>query len=785
MDAGKSTMQGVKTAKQTRSQILVVGEVFSFVDGLQKKLFAEGFRAVGVTSFEEAILSAQQATPELIMLDLLLAKKPLGRAILEYFQDFRQIPFVFFDSRNILSGLVNSAEDQSSSKIIRNFDSSYLNAQISSAITPSKHNVSRLPLPPRFFEPLVESIESAVVITDAEGRVVFINSLGARLTGWDADVVPGHQLGEVVLLVDQNNGCVLDILLQRQLSEEGIFGRTSRVLLKSRQGQDCCVRGTFKPVFDESGQWIGTLWAFQDITAELERESWQLQKNFELQVLCGAFPDFYLRLSTDGEILDCIGGRIWDIRGQSQVVLGKKIQDVFPFPVRDQFQEALIRVRKTRGPVNLTFTLILEEGERNYDARLIPSPENHLLFIVRDITENRHAQEALRQIEAQLRQAHKMEAIGKLAGGVAHDFNNLLTAITGYSDILLKRLPADSQLRHEVLEIKHASDRATQLTRQLLAFSRKQVVTPQFLDLKVVVSNMNKMLRRLIGEDVELVTRGNQHPAWIKADPSQIEQVILNLVVNARDALPRGGKIVIETSQMDLPEGFSGNQLKTPPGQYVLLAVSDTGCGMDEQTLSHLFELYFTTKEKGKGTGLGLSTVYGIVKQSGGSIVVQSQPGQGSRFEIYLPLADHQVELYEPKRDPLVIPRGHETVLLVEDEEVIRRMVNAILLSSGYQVLQASHGAEAVRVAREYQGDIHLMLTDVVMPEMSGYLLAEKLRVLRPDMQVIFMSGYSDETIRLHGEWNPDAPFIHKPFTPEGLNHKIRQVLDAQTLSKD
>ncbi len=781
MEAGKKNTQGAKTAKQAKAQILVVGEVPSFLNELQQKLDAEGYQAFTATGFEQAVLSARQNSLELVFLDILLAKKAFGRAMIEYFQGFHQTPLVFFDNRNGIGSQIAQDQGDSSSGILRKFDPPFLHAAIESALQQKRRFRAGLMSPEKMFGSLSAVMNEAVVMTDASERVIFINSSAARLTGWDEQAAKGRQLGEVVLLTEEKSGRILDVLSQKEKREKGIFGGPRRTLLKSRLGHDYLVSGHYTPVLDEAGQWLGTIWSLHDVSGRLETEDRLFQKSFELQMICGAFPDYYFRLAADGTILEGIGDKIWGAEGQVEVVMGKKMGEVFPPPVREQFHEALMRLRKSRATVCLSFSLASPEGERNFDARLIPSLENQVLFIVRDITENRQAQMALRQIEEQLRQAHKMEAIGKLAGGVAHDFNNLLTAIAGYSDILLKRLPADSPLRHEVTEIKQAGERASQLTRQLLAFSRKQVLAPKLLDLNLVVENMNAMLRRLIGEHIELVTHVDQDPAWVKTDPGQIEQVILNLVVNARDAMPRGGKIVIETSRILLEKVDSHKRLEVPPGSYLFLSVTDSGCGMDLDTQAHLFEPYFTTKERGKGTGLGLSTVYGIVKQSGGGILVFSEPGQGTRFEVYLPLNGQEAELSEATGDPLVVPRGNETVLLVEDEEVIRRMVNAILLSSGYKVLQASRGREALQISREYQGLIHLLLTDVVMPEMSGYILAEELGELRPEIRVIFMSGYSDETIRQQGDWDPEAPFIHKPFTPEGLNHKIRQVLDESS----
>lgn len=379
----------------------------------------------------------------------------------------------------------------------------------------------------------------------------------------------------------------------------------------------------------------------------------------------------------------------------------------------------------------------------------------------------------------QLRQSQKMEAVGQLAGGVAHDFNNLLTAITGYSDLTLRRLPADDPLRKNVEEIKRAGARAASLTRQLLAFSRKQMLQAKVLDLNSIVSDMDKMLRRLIGEDIDLATLLQPSLPPIKADPGQIEQVILNLAVNARDAMPTGGKLTIETGAVTLTETEAGSGGSVKPGRYVLLAVSDNGGGMSQETRQRIFEPFFTTKEVGKGTGLGLSTVYGIIKQSGGNVGVYSELGQGSTFKVYLPVAEEAAGFNDAKTSPAEIPQGTETILLVEDEEMVRNLTREILQTCGYHVLSAKNGREADEVCRAFNGEIELMITDVVMPQMGGRELAERVAEVRPETRVLYMSGYTDDAIVRHGVLDEEMPFLQKPFSPEALAKKVKEVLES------
>ncbi|HEX8843744.1 MAG TPA: PAS domain S-box protein [Pyrinomonadaceae bacterium] len=397
--------------------------------------------------------------------------------------------------------------------------------------------------------------------------------------------------------------------------------------------------------------------------------------------------------------------------------------------------------------------------------------------------ENVRLFEREREKEEQLRQSQKMEAVGKLAGGVAHDFNNLLTAITGYSDLSLRRVAEGHPLRRNLEEIKKAGERAATLTRQLLAFSRKQMLQPKVLDLNAVIVDMFKMLQRLIGEDVDLLSVLQPTLGQVKADPGQIHQVLMNLSVNARDAMPHGGKLTIKTSNIYVDEEYALRHVSVQPGNYVLLSISDTGCGMDAETQERIFEPFFTTKELGKGTGLGLSTVYGIVKQSGGNIWVYSEVGKGTTFKVYLPRFDEAPEHHDERLPVEKSLAGTETILLVEDEEMVRDIASQALEQSGYRVLVASDTLHALELCREHAERIDLMLTDVVMPQMSGRVLAERVAPLRPEMRVLYMSGYTDDHIVHHGVLEEGMNFIEKPFTADQLARKVREVLNTQVVA--
>ena len=386
-----------------------------------------------------------------------------------------------------------------------------------------------------------------------------------------------------------------------------------------------------------------------------------------------------------------------------------------------------------------------------------------------DVTEQR-------ALEAQLRHSQKMDAVGRLAGGVAHDFNNLLTVITGCGEMLLESLPPEDERRSELLEIREAARQAAVLTRQLLAFSRKQLLTPRVIDLNALVGEMERLLRRVISEDITLVTELDPALEHVRADPAQLQQVVLNMVVNARDAMPRGGRLTLRTANARSMAAVAGERSVMAPGEYVVLAVSDTGVGMDEKTKSRVFEPFFTTKENGKGTGLGLATVYGIVKQSGGYVWVESAPGRGATFEIYLPRSEEPVGA-APERAVMAVARGRETLLLAEDAGAVRAVTRAILERAGYSILEASTGAEALALARRCTETIHLLVTDVVMPGMSGPALAGELRAVHPEARVLYLSGYAGDELDC-GSGLPGR-CLPKPFTPEALARKVREVLDG------
>jgi PAS domain S-box-containing protein len=523
----------------------------------------------------------------------------------------------------------------------------------------------------------------------------------------------------------------------------------------------------------ESLEWdLGVFWRVDKAAAVLRCfDQWQAPS-----VQAEPFvSDTRQRAFTRGQDLP---GRIW-ASGKSAWVADVTVDSNFP-------RGSQARQVGFRGAFGLPILVGNEiEGVIEFFSRQARQPDGELLRMAEDIGlkigqfgDRARTEGVLQETEAQLRQAQKMEAVGRLAGGMAHDFNNLLTVIRGYSELLLGRLGPTDGMRKDLEEVKKAADRASGLTRQLLAFSRRQFIAAKVLDLNALVSNMDGMLRRLIGEDIiEFNTELDSSAGAIKADPGQIEQVIMNLVVNARDAMPKGGRLTVETRNVTIEEGVRLNAAGVGLGSYVLLAVRDSGQGMDAETRSHLFEPFFTTKEKGKGTGLGLSTVYGIVKQSGGSITVESAPDRGTTFRIYFPRVEQETHELTGAVDATDSVRGHETILLVEDEPAVRGLVNETLRLQGYTVLVARHGIEALLTSAKHVGPIHLLLTDVVMPQMSGPEVAEKILTIRPGIKVLYMSGYPDHPVFDHGGVNLEIGFLPKPFSPHTLAQKVREVL--------
>ncbi|WHZ16203.1 MAG: PAS/PAC sensor hybrid histidine kinase [Nitrospira sp.] len=677
---------------------------------------------------------------------------------------------------------------------------------------------------------IVDTALDAVISMDAAGIITDWNAQAANIFGWQREEALGHRVSETVIPPRDREAHEQGLRHFLETGEGAILNRRIEMLACHRDGHEFPVEITISPAR------LGDAYIFsafvRDITARKRTER-QLASQYAvtrvlaesrtleeagpkiLQAICESLEwelGVFWRLDRQGSVLRCL--EVWQSPGlnaeefvlatwQHAFALGKGLpgriwQGGQPTWIMDVAQESNFPRADTAAKVGLhgAFGFPVRvgtevEGVIELFRREIKEPDEQLLKMVADVGlkigqfgERARAEDALRCTEVQLQQSQKMEAVGRLAGGVAHDFNNMLTVIRGYSELVLSRLAPTDGFRKELEEVKKAADRASGLTGQLLAFSRRQFIAPKVLDLNAVIHNMEGMLRRLLGEDiVELCTVLDPDVGQLKADPGQVEQVIMNLAVNARDAMPSGGRLTVETSNVQFGNRRNRPPMGAEPGSYIALVVRDTGHGMDEETQSHIFEPFFTTKEKGKGTGLGLSTVYGIVKQSGGFIEVESKPGRGATFKIFFPRVDGAAQGTESVAaggDPI---KGRETVLLVEDEPGVRRLVNETLRLHGYTVLEARHGIEALLTGAKHLGPIHLLLTDVVMPQMSGPEVAEKLATVRPEVKVLYMSGYPDHPAFSKGGVDTEHSFLQKPFTPSTLAQKVREVLDGSKVA--
>ncbi|HEX8272908.1 MAG TPA: PAS domain-containing protein [Longimicrobiaceae bacterium] len=497
----------------------------------------------------------------------------------------------------------------------------------------------------------------------------------------------------------------------------------------------------------------------------------------EMRALVEAISDVLLVLDREGTYCKVAPSAPDRLARPAGELVGRRLHEVFPAERADEFLALVRRALDTRQRVDAEYSMEIRGETYWFATTVAPLPDHdRVVWLARDVTVRHRQEEALRESGEMLRQAQKMEAVGRLAGGIAHDFNNLLTVIRGNAEMLIQDLPAGSSQSEDADEVRRAADRAAELTRQLLAFSRRQVVQPRTVSLNRVVGDLDKMLRRIIGEDVELATELEAREDTVRVDPGQLEQMLLNLAVNARDALPSGGTIRIATEDVELSAPGAG----VPAGRWVALTVADTGCGMDAEVLERIFDPFFTTKEQGKGTGLGLSTVYGIARQSGGHVTVRSAPGEGSTFRVFLPRAAEEQEAHDGSAPAAPPPAGTGTVLLVEDADAVRAFAARVLARCGYRVVEARDGREALEAALRPDEAIDLVLTDVVMPEMSGAELARRIRVARPGVPVAYMTGYADEDVMRHGQLPADTLLLQKPFTAEALAALVRDALQRR-----
>ena len=639
-------------------------------------------------------------------------------------------------------------------------------------LTRRKHAEQALRASEKRYRLLFEKNLAGIIRTTLQGRILECNEAYARMLGYESSA----ELLTVNVQEMYQEAADRPKLIDR-LKEQKILTQ-QEVCFRRKDGSPVWILTNMNLVeSDEPGEFtiVGT--TFDVTERKKSREELRLSRQ-RFAAFMRHLPGVAFMKNRDGRYVFYNEAAQGLFHLDPVDFLGKTDHEVWPGEYADRLVANDEEVLRTKSLVEAVEAVPHKQGVHHWLIYKFPivDENDEVQFIGGmgiDITERR-------QLEDQLRQSQKMEAVGRLAGGVAHDFNNLLTVISGYGDMIMRGLPPDDPLHGCIEEVLKASSRATSLTNQLLAFSRRQVIQPKTLDLNILVANMDRMLRRVIGEHIELETVLTPGLGSVKADAGQLEQVIMNLAVNARDAMPEGGRLFIRTGNVDVPHS-SRLHADVRPGCYVRLTVADTGKGMDAEIMVHLFEPFYTSKATGKGTGLGLSTVYGIVKQSGGEIVVESEPGSGATFHIYLPRIAGVLDTSHPTRMQPVVRAGTETILLVEDEPGVRQLVREMLHRLGYTTLEAGGGAEALRIFEQHRGGIDLLLTDVIMPQMSGRDLAARLRLLQPTLKILYMSGYTDDMLAHHGVLEPNVYLLPKPFAPDELGAKLREVLDTST----
>ncbi|HVR63030.1 MAG TPA: PAS domain S-box protein [Polyangia bacterium] len=625
----------------------------------------------------------------------------------------------------------------------------------------------------------LDSIGDAVIVTDARARVTRLNPVAEALTGWSNREAQGKGLDEVFRIINEETGQVVESPSVRVLREGIVVGLANHTALIARGGAQFPIADSGAPIRDDSGALTGLVLVFRDMTADRQKEEAVRASARRFRALVQYSADVVMVQNADRAI-NYVSASAEGILGhRSADLLGQPLQAVAHPDDRATLESLFGRLMEAPGQaVAAQFRIRHQDGSwrwmEGHAVNLIDDRDvKGIVTNIRDVTERRG-------LEEQLMQVQKTEAIGRLAGGIAHDFNNLLTVVIGNCHVVLQD-PASASIRQDIEEIRDAGERAAALTRQLLAFGRRQVLMPELRPLNALVTDVEKLLRRVLGEQVELGVRLGGETGTIKVDPGQFEQVLLNLAINARDAMPHGGRLTIETQAVELDEEYARQHPGVVPGQYAMMAVSDTGAGMDLEVQSHIFEPFFTTKPKGKGSGLGLATVYGIVRQTRGHIWFYSAVDHGTVFKVYFPRA-HAVTAALPPAvpGPARPSGGRETILVIEDDVSLRRFTSRILRDLGYTVVEAARGEEALTFLHTNPQHVDLVLTDVIMPGVTGRALEARLLAAAPHLKIVFTSGYTDDAIVHHGVLDEGTHFIQKPFTPAALGQKIRAVLDGE-----
>lgn len=770
-DVGESP----NTERQTEHTVLAVDDMPDHLEPLSILLRESGYRVLTAGDGIEGFVMARGEHPDLVVSDVSMPGMDgieLCRLVRAH-PELERTPVLLVsairkDSESVVEGLKAGADDYLEAP----YHPMRLVTKVAQLIE-RKQTEERIRGAEERYRAVAETATDVIITIDENGTILFINRSVERVFGYEVAEVLGK---EVTILLGERMRFALTVGFNKysDTGDKDLNWEAVELMGLHKNSQEIPIELSLGEFFKNGKRFL--IGIARDIS-ERKRAEQELRTSEErYRDLVENARDVIYTQDLEGNYtsINKAGERLTGYT-RAETLQFSLMQTVAP-EYREQARQMIARKLAGEAETIYDLEILAKDGSRvalEVNTRLIcqNGVPMGVQGIARDVTERN-------QLEAQLRQSQKLEAVGQLAGGVAHDFNNLLTVILGYSEMILSRMDHNHPLRHNLNEIKKAGESASSLTRQLLAFSRKQVLQPKVIDLNSVVTDMARMLLRLIGEDLELVTDLKPSLARVRADPGQIEQVLINLVVNARDAMPRGGTLTIKTDNVVVDDELARKYVSIKSGPHVMLTVSDTGHGMDADTQARVFEPFFTTKGSGKGTGLGLATVYGIVKQSGGNIWLDSEPGKGTTFRVYLPRVDDFDQEIVARMQP--VPNGTETILLVEDEESVRSIIKEVLEWQGYKVLSALNGEEAMKFAEDQGTEIHLLLTDVVMPQLSGLELAERLITMRPQLKVLYMSGYTDDAVVRHGLLEETLNFIQKPFDSASVARKVREVLDSE-----
>ena len=734
---------------------------------------AEGshIHLVHVETLSKALSRLDQDRFDVVMLDLSLPDAEGLTTLVRAHAHAPSVPIVVLTGLDDEGLAIRAVREGAQDYLVKGQVTGQLVVRAMRYATERKRAVEALQRSEEYYRSLIENALDIITVVDADGIVRYGSPSFERVLGYPQGALTGTNILHVVHPEDTDHfRAMLEIGTKNPGSTQSFECR-----LRHRNGNWRVIEAIGKR-FEQDTAVNGFVLNSRDITERKRAEEQLRQANETLRAVIETSPLAIYALDLDGQV------KSWN--SAAQRIFGYSEDEVInrrlPIVAVEDEEAFLVRLGEAADG-----QLLVGHEERRYKKSGDPIEVSIWNAQLRDATgavtgivEAVADNSERKRLEEQFRQAQKMEAVGRLAGGIAHDFNNLLTVITGYCQMLIEHIPREDPMSEDMFQVLKAADRATTLTKQLLAFSRRQMFQPKVIDLRTLIADMDHILKRLVGENIKLVTTADADLKPVRVDPGHLEQVIVNLVVNARDAMPSGGTVHITMTNVEVNSSVSHQHINLTPGSYVLLEVIDTGVGIDEETKAHLFEPFFTTKEKGRGTGLGLSTSYGIVKQNRGEILVRSEPGAGSTFSIYLPVAVKQeVDPIEQPASERHAFRGAETVLVAEDEDGVRTVVTEMLRKQGYSVVTAPGGAAAIETARKMT-TVDLLISDVIMPGMNGPELAQNLRALRPDLRVLYVSGYTDSAIAREGELEPGTAFLHKPFTPDQLARKVREILD-------